>query len=62
MAQFILKINLGNDAMRTSRDISEALQKVSLKIRGDSLHYLELMSPFEIIDENGNQCGIWHIE
>jgi len=62
MAKFILEIETGNDSMRTSRDISNALMEVAQKIRGDSLHYLEMMSPKKIMDSNGNGVGSWMVE
>jgi hypothetical protein len=62
MAKFILEIETGNDAMRTSRDISTALNQVALLIRGDSLHYLKMMSPKKIMDVNGNTIGTWSLE
>jgi hypothetical protein len=62
MAKFILEIETGNDAMRTSRDISNALNEVALKIRNDSMHYLKLISPKKIMDSNGNSVGSWRVE
>lgn len=54
--QFILKIDLGNDAMQTPEDIALALLKVVAK--------LDVMQAFDgdscpIMDANGHQVGNW---
>lgn len=61
MPKFILEIEIENDAMETSRDISNALEDVSRKIRGDSLHYLKMMSPAKIRDIHGNIVGFFQV-
>jgi len=59
MAQFILKITLGNDAMLTGTDICRALHDVSAKIVG--LHY-ENIGTGKILDLNGNVVGSWQVK
>jgi len=47
---FILKIEMGNDAMQTTEDISEALDRVKSKLKSGR-EYLT------IVDKNGNTVG-----
>ena len=58
MPQFILKINLGNDAMLTKDDIAERLSALAKEMRGDQFRSLDGY----IRDINGNVCGTWHIK
>ena len=47
---FILRIELGNDAMKTKRDIAKALREVAAKVAaGKTDGY--------IMDANGNKVG-----
>jgi len=55
MAQFILKINLGNEAMQTYSDIAQAVRRIPLCT----------INPGEsgnIRDINGNTVGFWKVE
>jgi hypothetical protein len=58
MSCFTLKIELGNEAMQTGTDVSEALQRLSSKLYdyGD----LEDCSGV-IMDLNGNRVGSWKV-
>jgi hypothetical protein len=56
MAQFILKINLGNEAMMTGSDIARALRDIAEDIEDQ-----DQMSGTgnNIMDLNGNSVGKW---
>lgn len=62
---FILKLKLGNDAMRTSRDIAGALREVSSYLeRADAFGNEDVSDGPEIPrnpirDTNGNRVGHW---
>jgi hypothetical protein len=62
--EFRLTITIGNDAMRTYKDLRAALRYVSsytAKYRGPD----EVLEPNDnafIRDENGNQIGEWEID
>lgn len=53
--QFTLKIELGNDAMRTNEDVAEALANVA--------RVFDLTTPGDapIFDRNGNTIGSWKV-
>ena len=63
MPQFILKINLGNDAMQTPADIGEALIKIGEElIYGTSPDYEFDHDKIIIQDLNGNTVGSWQVK
>lgn len=50
---FVLRIELGNDAMRTADDVSRTLTKIAARLRGrDWDEWTE-----KILDDNGNSIG-----
>lgn len=58
MSSFNLKIELGNDAMRSGAHVATALQEVASKLK-PNLKY----QPFQsILDINGNIVGSWYID
>jgi hypothetical protein len=57
MSQFILKINLGNDAMANADDIGEALKHYGSKIRSTGRFDIG-----KIVDQNGNAVGEYYTE
>lgn len=55
---FVLKITLGNDAMKSADDIAEALRNAALRIS-----YIGDCSTFGVVhDLNGNTVGGWEIQ
>lgn len=58
--EFRLTITLGNDAMRTSQDVADALQQVRTKISGYP-SYFESDTSGTIKDANGNTVGTWEV-
>jgi len=63
MAQFILKITLGNDAMQTITDITQSLKNVCTVLSGiDNIEDLELYGKVKIHDVNGNTVGSWSVK
>ena len=61
MAQFILKITLGNDAMITGYDIAGALRDIADKIN-DNEDMREFSGQKRIMDLNGNTVGSWSVK
>jgi hypothetical protein len=65
--RFTLEIQLGNDAMQTTRDLQRALQDLARDFRNDNLWDTnapltrELADDGRIYDENGNRVGRWEI-
>ena len=57
MSQFILKINLGNDAMQNADDIWEMLIHYGKKIRATGKYDIGTMH-----DQNGNTVGQYYTE
>ena len=57
--RFLLSIELGNDAMRTRKDIVRALRSVATSMVGG---VPEDGDSGAIRDENGNRVGGWHVE
>lgn len=53
---FTLTIELGNDAMQTGRDVSDALKQVASKVHSC---LIEEDYGNSIRDENGNKVGEW---
>lgn len=65
MAQFILKIETGNDAMRTNRDLARALKEQSEKVKcQDILSQAKKYGSIDgkIMDRNGNTVGSWQVK
>jgi hypothetical protein len=59
MAQFTLKITLGNEAMQTGSDIAESLREIANRIETyDSMKFPET----KIRDINGNSVGTWKVK
>jgi len=56
---FTLNIELGNDAMKTGVDLSEALKLVAF--RASALPEVEPGDFGWIYDENGNKVGKWEV-
>ena len=61
MAQFILKITLGNEAMITGYDIAGALKDIADKIN-DNEDMREFTGQKRIMDLNGNTVGSWSVK
>jgi hypothetical protein len=61
MAQFTLKINLGNDAMITGYDIAGALRDIADKVN-DNEDMREFTGQKRIMDINGNTVGSWQVK
>lgn len=62
MAQFTLKINLGNEAMQTGYDIAYAVRDVAFRLQ--DYGNLESMKSCKgtIQDINGNAVGLWSVK
>jgi len=68
-ARFVLKINLGNDAMQTSGDVAEALWCVYRNLNGLTAARvcsgdvkLRVTDEGQIMDVNGNTVGNWEVK
>lgn len=61
MAQFTLKIKLGNDAMITGYDIAGALRNIADKIN-DNEDMRGFSGAKRIMDNNGNTVGSWLVK
>ena len=66
MPKFILKINLGNEAMQTPYDVAKALERAAYTLKIDG--YFTGMFPGtkdgsarNIRDNNGNTCGKYEV-
>lgn len=59
---FTLRIDLGNDAMRTWGDIASALRGVADIMDRDAQKVPEDVESEAIRDINGNRVGGWHTE
>ena len=57
MSQFILKIDLGNDAMQTPYHIQEALRGVSKTIYNADFNMDDMEKGCKIFDSTGNVVG-----
>ena len=57
MGEFVLRIQLGNDAMQTADDVADALASVA-----DRLFRGEPWDGQGIRDRNGNTVGSWNLE
>ena len=58
MPQFILKIDLGNAAMKNNLDVSKALNNISMLFEYSCEHFPE----GKIRDINGNVVGSWQVK
>ena len=56
--KFTLEIELGNDAMRTARDLAETLIETDNKIRALGV---KKANGSKIMDANGNSVGYWDL-
>lgn len=54
--KFTLEIDMGNDAMRTRRDVARALRAIAAKVN-ESTHF-----DSKVMDANGNTVGYWELE
>lgn len=61
MATFKLKIELGNDAMRTSRDLARALREMGERVMAAIPGAVNRADWGRIRDENGNSVGTWQV-
>jgi len=63
MTQFVLKIALGNDAMRTKGDVVRALDNVQEQMKKEysTIHGMKNECR-KIIDVNGNTVGNWEVK
>jgi hypothetical protein len=59
MSTFVLKIQLGNEAMQTREDIAWALERASRMVRHEHTH---ICDGAKIRDDNGNIVGSYKIE
>jgi len=63
MAEFTLKITLGNDAMKEIPDIIQSLKNVCAVLSGiNDINDIELYGPVKIHDINGNIVGNWRVK
>ena len=61
MSQFVLKIQLGNDAMLTGYDIAGALREIADKIN-DNEDMRDFSGVKKIQDINDNTVGSWMVK
>ena len=62
MAQFILRIKLGNEAMQTPNDIARALNDVADRVECTTIRQLKNSGSLKVMDLNGNSVGSWQIK
>lgn len=60
MNRFQLTIELGNDAMRSMRDVAAALQRVADALKHEGIDDVDWPSG-RIRDVNGNTVGQWEV-
>ncbi len=60
--QFELKINLGDDAMRTPNQIRSALESVLDKLPAEEFRDMTETPRTMIRDENGAVVGAWSVD
>jgi len=60
MSQFLLKINLGNEAMMTPEDIAQKLTAISARVSNQTIDDIKT-SVNNIRDINGNFLGYYEI-
>lgn len=58
--KFTMSIELGNDAMQSPQELSEALEELATKIA--SIDPMETRAEGKILDDNGNEVGTWEYE
>jgi hypothetical protein len=63
----ILRIELGNDTMQSSKDVADSLEKVANRFRDNE--YVEIVATSKdasitrgILDRNGSTVGEFHVE
>lgn len=56
---FKIKIEMGNDAMQTPRELAQALREVAAEIEGIDLRETKSR---RISDDNGNTVGKWSFD
>jgi len=65
MEQFVLKINLGNDAMKNPGDISRALKQIAMLLEKEGETTLTITdmrcNNYKIYDVNGNKTGWFEV-
>lgn len=62
--EFVLRIALGNDAMRTRGDVARALRAAAFRIESDPYDSSDELNQGDngvIADENGNRVGAWSV-
>ena len=62
MPQFILKINLGNDAMQNPYHIQNALFRTAKRIYESDMNLSDMEEPITIHDLNGNAVGEFKVK
>lgn len=66
MAQFCLRINLGNDAMQTGSDVANALRDIAdfIQNNGNMESYTRANGyPGKYVNDiNGNTVGFWDVK
>ena len=56
---FTLRINLGNDAMRSLDDVARALRAVATKLESRTKDLVYADATGVVLDDNGNRVGHW---
>lgn len=59
--KFVLKIELGNDAMQTPNDVADALRKLATRLQ-DCIWSGDPTALERIRDANGATVGSWTVE
>lgn len=52
--QFVLRIDIGNDAMKSENDLALAVESVANKMKSDSIYG-------NVYDRNGNHVGFYGV-
>lgn len=60
MSRFVLKIELGNDAMQNAMDVANALRNAAIKIETNYDEMADARGPVK--DVNGNTVGSWEVQ
>lgn len=61
--KFTLEIDLGNDAMRTSKDVARSLRVLALGFTQDFMEAeMKPGNQGAAMDMNGNRVGGWRVE
>ena len=61
MNTFTLTLNLGNEAMQTAEDISNALTRAAGWIEDYAAREVEHGGSMSLKDQNGNTVGMWTV-